>query len=163
MFPHPQGTSRQHYLHLCNRAVLRPLPPLSVCPAFRHCSVECVNDWGILVGLPVNANLVIQFSIKAQILGPVQKDVEVAEGQQWHFSVLCVLLSRSGERRYRSVAVKGRGSTRGYHISWCSTRLAVPVRSSANSITQNSPCHSRGKKGENSLKAASFFSPPKLF
>jgi len=39
-----------------------------------------------------------------------------------------------------------RGRTGAGNISWCSIRLAVPARSSANSVIQNSPGHCRGKK-----------------
>lgn len=49
-----------------------------------------------------------------------------------------------------------RGRTGAGNISWCSTRLAVPVRSSANNVIQNSPGHCRGKKGGSWPKAASF-------
>lgn len=86
----------------------------------------------------------------------------MAEDQQRHAPAVCFPPSFPQRQAVVKRGVWGiglsncRGRTGAGNISWCSTRLAVPVRSSANSVIQNSPGHRRGKKAGSWPKAASF-------
>lgn len=87
----------------------------------------------------------------------------MAEDQQRHVPAVCFPPSFPQRQAVVKRGVWGmglsnrRGRTGAGNISWCSIRLAVPARSSANSVIQNSPGHCRGKKKGRSWPKAAFF------